>query len=228
MKKPDYFRFYPEDFMDGVTYMTNEEIGMYIQLLCKQWTQGKIPKKRLGFLLGLEWVSVSDQLKAKFEEDQDHIWHPRLEEERLSRLRYIRSQQINGKKGGRPKLRKANPKPKKNPTLSYIYTDNKSIGKDSNKGVQGEKRKKNHIKPAEGISMTQREMDTLEERYGKLGASWMVQRLSNYKLSKGKRYKSDYRAILSWVVDAWEEHKAKGEKQSGSVMDTIRQQYGIS
>ena len=33
----------------------------------------------------------------------------------------------------------------------------------------------------------------------------MIEILDNYKGAKGKRYKSDYRAILTWVVDRYNE-----------------------
>jgi uncharacterized protein YdaU (DUF1376 family) len=102
MKAPA-FQFYAQDFLTGCTYLTNEEIGMYIKMLCKQWTDGKIPKKRLGFLLGLEWVSLSDELKSKFEDLGEFIINKRLEIEREKKVNFREKQAENGKKGGRPK-----------------------------------------------------------------------------------------------------------------------------
>ena len=43
------------------------------------------------------------------------------------------------------------------------------------------------------------------ETFGKAGADRAIEILSNYKGSKGKSYKSDYRAILSWVIDRMKE-----------------------
>ena len=34
-----------------------------------------------------------------------------------------------------------------------------------------------------------------------------IEKLSSYKYASGKKYKSDYRAILSWVVDAYKERQ---------------------
>lgn len=42
----------------------------------------------------------------------------------------------------------------------------------------------------------------------------MIEILDNYKGAKGKRYKSDYRAILSWVVNRLEDDKRKGGIQA--------------
>ena len=45
--KPPAFQFYAQDFLTGVMYLTNEEVGIYIKMISKQWTDGQIPKKRL-------------------------------------------------------------------------------------------------------------------------------------------------------------------------------------
>jgi len=97
------FQFYAQDFLTGVMYLTSEEKGIYITMLCKQWTDGKIPKKRLGFLVGLEWESFSDELKEKFEDCGEYVVNNRLESERNKKSRYVEKQVENGKKGGRPR-----------------------------------------------------------------------------------------------------------------------------
>lgn len=53
----------------------------------------------------------------------------------------------------------------------------------------------------EFVSMTDEEYQRLVEEFGEAAAKTMVQTLDNYKGSSGKKYKSDYRAILMWVVD---------------------------
>lgn len=58
---------------------------------------------------------------------------------------------------------------------------------------------------AEFVAMTPAEYEELERRVGKAGAKRCVEILDNYKGSKGKSYKSDYRAILSWVIARYEE-----------------------
>lgn len=60
------------------------------------------------------------------------------------------------------------------------------------------------IKYAEDVSMTEEEYKKLIEQYGHAKVIKMITKLENYKGSSGKKYKSDYRAILSWVVDAVE------------------------
>ena len=62
---------------------------------------------------------------------------------------------------------------------------------------------------AEYVSMTNAEYAALVERYGEQAAREMIDILDNYKGSNGKKYKSDYRAILSWVAGRWEEQQVK-------------------
>ena len=54
---------------------------------------------------------------------------------------------------------------------------------------------------ADFVTMTNAEYEKLVSTYGKDFANQCVTVLDNYKGSNGKTYKSDYRAILSWVVD---------------------------
>ena len=55
-------------------------------------------------------------------------------------------------------------------------------------------------KYAEFVSMQEKEYGWLVEKYGKKFTDVCIEVLDNYKGSKGRTYKSDYRAILSWVA----------------------------
>ena len=57
------------------------------------------------------------------------------------------------------------------------------------------------IEFAEFVRMTQSEYDKLIDKYGKAAVDKFVDVLDNYKGANKKKYDSDYRAILSWVVD---------------------------
>lgn len=57
---------------------------------------------------------------------------------------------------------------------------------------------------AENVKMTESEYKNLVERYSEEGARWMITKLDNYKAARGMVYKSDYRAILNWVVKEWQ------------------------
>lgn len=127
------FQFYAQDFLTGCTYLTNEEIGMYIKMLCKQWTDGKIPKKRVGFLLGYEWVSISDELKSKFIDDGEFLMNERLELERVKKIAFRDKQIKNGQKGGRPLKAKNNPD--HNPNIKPNESQKKPLDNDNDNSL---------------------------------------------------------------------------------------------
>ena len=68
------------------------------------------------------------------------------------------------------------------------------------------------IKFAEFVAMTNDEYQSLIANE-QLGCEAAVKRcieiLDNYKGSKGQKYKSDYRAILSWVIDRYKEEQQR-------------------
>jgi hypothetical protein len=61
--------------------------------------------------------------------------------------------------------------------------------------------KVNKIKYADLVLLEEREYDNLIEKLGQVKTSRAIEILDNYKGSSGKTYTSDYKAILSWVVD---------------------------
>ena len=67
---------------------------------------------------------------------------------------------------------------------------------------------------AENVKMTESEYNNLVGRYSEEGARWMITKLDNYKAARGMVYKSDYRAILNWVVKEWQ--KELNAKQNGN------------
>lgn len=67
---------------------------------------------------------------------------------------------------------------------------------------------------AETVLMTESEYNNLVERYSEEGAQWMITKLDNYKAARGVVYKSDYRAILNWVVKEWQ--KELNAKKNGN------------
>lgn len=69
------------------------------------------------------------------------------------------------------------------------------------------------VQLAENVTMTNDEYEKLLAAHGPADTMRLIEILDNYKGSTGKKYKSDYRAILSWCVDRLEEEKRR--KQEG-------------
>lgn len=70
------------------------------------------------------------------------------------------------------------------------------------------------------VLLTEAEHRKLVETYGDDGAEWMINKLSNYKEARGMTYKSDYRAILNWVVREYEKEKLYGTSATNRQTDT--------
>ena len=76
------------------------------------------------------------------------------------------------------------------------------------------------FKYAEFVTLTRDEYAKLCEQFGEDPTKRMIEILDNYKGAKGKRYKSDYRAILTWVVDRYNEEIVKyGDQRKASPND---------
>ena len=113
--KSPAFQLYAQDFLTGVMDLTMEERGIYITLLCKQWSlynENGIPKKRLRLFLGYDWENLPEMVKEKFIDNGDYFFNERLNEIIIERIAFIKKQTINGYKGGRPSKVKTQTKPK--------------------------------------------------------------------------------------------------------------------
>lgn len=65
---------------------------------------------------------------------------------------------------------------------------------------------------AEFVKLTDEEYQKLVEKAGESGALKCIEILDNYKGSSGKKYASDYRAILNWVIDKYQKESKTEEK----------------
>lgn len=81
------FQFYVDDFLGGTTHMSNEEVGLYIRLLCMQWSHGIVTDRHVrAFHAGADVVAFI--LSEKFTKVDGGYRNRRLEEVReLSRMR---------------------------------------------------------------------------------------------------------------------------------------------
>ena len=91
--KDPAFLFYPESFLVGVMDMTDEEVGQYIKLMCRQHQKGHLPTAVIE--------KASDAVREKFVQDADGKWYnERLELEIQKRAKWTASRRRNleGKK----------------------------------------------------------------------------------------------------------------------------------
>lgn len=81
MSKDPSFLLYTGDFIVGTMFMSNEDVGIYIRLLCAQHQHGgMIPKDTFNTT-----VNSHDKVRAKFTETEDGFYNNRLMEEMIRR-----------------------------------------------------------------------------------------------------------------------------------------------
>lgn len=96
-----------------------------------------------------------------------------------------------------------------NNTNKNVKND-KNVKKDSGSTPSTKPTK---VKYAETVTLTETEYQKLIEQHGEADTARLIDILNNYKLSSGKKYKSDYHAILNWVVKRLAEEKSKGKQR---------------
>ena len=127
--RPPSFDFFPEDFLAGTMHLHPVCIGIYIRLLCFQWSHGAIPKPserrqlmQVTGALAEELDQYLPQVLDKFEEGEDGaLRNARLERERERKTQFHERQRANGRLGGRPPKdakKEAEKEPKHNPRVS--------------------------------------------------------------------------------------------------------------
>ena len=83
---------------------TDAEVGLYIRLLCVQWSQGKLPSDKLVLSEFGKGETPLGKIITKFSVGKDgFLRNKRLEAERLKQKIFRKSRSDNGKKGGRPR-----------------------------------------------------------------------------------------------------------------------------
>ena len=94
------FQFYADDFLAGTFTMNNEERGLYITLLCRQWTQGHVTTEEIARLSpAMAQPSISHVL-AKFKEaSQGCFQNARMESERSKQAAFRINRSESGKAG---------------------------------------------------------------------------------------------------------------------------------
>ena len=87
---------------------------------------------------------------------------------------------------------------------TYLSSTKESSMKELNSTSSAPPKKKtlsSKKKYAEAVTMTEEEYQKLTEQHTTAFVEKCIEVLNNYKLSSGKRYKSDYHTILNWVIE---------------------------
>ncbi len=221
---------YHSDNKSFVIYKDWEE---YVDALGSDEEAGKLFKALFAFSKRAEEAEFVGALKMAFIIMRNSI---ERDGEKWENTCSVRSEA--GKKGGRPS--KTNDFSENQIKANGFFekqTKAKKADKETDKDTDTEKEintpptpskgeaapKKQASKPkiektqfAEFVSMTNDEYASLVAKVGEQGAKRCIEILDNYKGSSGKTYKSDYRAILNWVISRYEEERNRGGNFNGN------------
>lgn len=101
--RPPAFQFYVDDFLGGTMNFTDAELGLYIRLLCVQWSTGSVPDDDLELANYGKGTTPVSKVKLKFKKCPDGtLKNNRMEIERKKQNAFRKSRSLNGKLGGRP------------------------------------------------------------------------------------------------------------------------------
>lgn len=219
MKDPA-FLFYSNDFLSGTMLMSDEDVGKYIRLLCLQHQKGHLKEKEMLNIC----KTFNEDIFNKFKKDEEgNYYNERLEYESNKRRAYSESRRNNRKKKEEKETYEKDIKNICNSYEEHMENENVNINKtviinkDNRKRGSKGKKEEEKIHFAEFVSMTNAEYEKLVSTYGKEFADQCIKKLDDYKGSSGKTYKSDYRAIGSWVVD--EVKKKQSNFNKGGIND---------
>jgi len=108
---------FTEDFVAGTQHLTNEEIGVYIRLLCWNWNKrcrgipcDSMTQYRIAnCITDTEKKSCDEIIKQFFVQVNNHFQNERQLQEYLFINKRIEASKLNGKLGGRPKKPRLEP-----------------------------------------------------------------------------------------------------------------------
>lgn len=203
MRKPPAFQFYVDNFIEGTIHFTPHEIGVYVRLLCYQWSNGKIPKDK-SVLKRIAGGEVSKAVLTKFPRGKNR----RLEAERQKQLIWREKCSKGGKNSAVSKASttlevplKGEGAPKGNTPLSSLQSPS-PVPQSTTKlpaSVQNGVEKKNGFTPW---------MIELTERYHRcLATGWENDRQK--WMTRIKRHTSRCERVIAEVENAAKEGRIK-------------------
>lgn len=216
-----YFKFTVTEWLTGdIVYESFEVQGLFINICALYWQRDgdlTIEDVEKRYRLAMANHPLTGRfIHAKNGKISIHF----LDEQFTDRNFKSVKNKENGRKGGIAKSLK-------NRNLDGLANANQTLSeglanKNKNKNKNKEE-EKNKIR--EQVTLTQIEFNKLISEHGEEATNWMLDKLNAYKLSNGKKYKSDYGAILNWVVKSYKEHKESNKDESNPLINAINEMY---
>jgi len=200
MSKDPAVLFYTSDFLSGTMTMSNDEVGMYIKLLCLQHQQGRLKEKDMYYICSTYVESVF----SKFKVDTNGMYYnERMESEAQKRKKYSDSRRKNvSKRYDSKQLRAA---------TYVVHMENENVNENININKKNNKNNNKFIPPTlETIKKYIKEKDYLVD------ADFFYEYFSesNWKDVKGNKVRNWKQKLRVWEQRARKETKANREKEN--------------
>ena len=204
--KPKAFKLY-SDNMDIVNELSNEEAGELLKAIVNYVNTGE--EVQTSRAVKLVFIPIKQQI------DRDFASYEEVCEKRASA----------GQKGAIAKASKSKQMLADVSKSKQMLADVSNCLQEEEKEEEEKEKEKSIAKAipkkkapktafADFVYMTNDEYSSLIARLGEADTKRAIEILDNYKGSSGKKYVSDYRAILSWVVDKLGEVKPKAKNKA--------------
>ena len=226
---------FTEDFVAGTQHLTNEEIGVYIRLLCWNWNkrcrgipQDSMTQYRIAnCITDTEKKSCDEIIKQFFVQVNSHYQNERQLQEYLFINKRIEASKINGKLGGRPK--KPSIEPRHNPPTPTPTTTIKPKTKEKSNFPLFWEKVKNKVskgiaeknfnnldkewidKPVELANMYNKYFDNVEDKkFAKQPAFWLsARKYEDEEVKINEEKIDDYTFYLNKFTEAIENKEKK-------------------
>lgn len=218
-----------------INNLSYDLIGIWLTMLCYMWespTRGIMAKAngkpytqdQIIRLLDIDPLALSILLENGLlaRNDKGAYYSPDM----VHRERVSKARRTAGRKGGEvmkdktlnPKIEETPPTIVEPPPTPAATPQKPALFKEDEvpetppelspeQKAKAEKKKK--YKYAEFVTLTKDEYAKLCTEHTEEAVRRMIEILDNYKGQSGKRYKSDYRAILNWVVDRYNDEQLR-------------------
>lgn len=175
--------FYTSDFITGTLFMSNEEVGAYIRILCMQHQKGHLSKEDIQKICKNETIFL--QILSHFKKDRKGLYYnERMEYESNKRSKFVES--------------RANNRRKKEKTSEK---DMNNISKTSEKDMENENE---NINKNENINIIKEIINYLNLRIGSnyKYTTKATQKLINARLKDGYSLEN-FKVVIDKKVDEW-------------------------
>lgn len=202
MGKDPSFLLYTGDFIVGTMFMSNEDVGIYIRLLCAQHQHGgMIPKDTFNTT-----VNSHDKVRAKFTETEDGFYNNRLMEEMIRRQKKSTNLSANAFKRWE-KDKQMQCKSNANVDAGQMPTEDE----DEDVNESGIKDKKDNEKSLEYLDNNLNNFRI--DEFNGINIDREYKKFRDYLKSKGKAYKNYSAGFRNWLrSDFVSKNKSIGTK----------------